>query len=59
MNKEPRYHIIEAGVFDRWEYKIIDAVDMIAGHHCTRSLPERFISNYDRISDERIETLPK
>jgi len=59
VNKEPRYHIISAGVVDRWENKIIDALDMIVGHDCSWSLPARFISNYDRMSDERIETIPE
>lgn len=47
---EPRYHIISTGVVDRWENKIIDALDMIVGHGCSWSLPERFINNYDGVS---------
>ena len=57
MNKEPRYHIISAGVVDRWENKVIDALDMIVGHDYSWSLQARFISNYDRKSDERITEL--
>ncbi len=59
MNKEPRYHVMSTGVVDRWENKIIDALDMIVGHQCTWSLPARFSSNNDRMSNEGIEALPE
>jgi hypothetical protein len=59
MNKEPRYHILSSGVVDRWEGKIIDALEMIVGHDCTWSLPARFLSNNDRMSDERTKDIPE
>ena len=73
-HSEPRYYLMKTHVFDRWENKEIDCMDMIIGHECAYFIPSKLPPDEklwhdpqsvqgklifdDRMSDEGIKTVP-